>query len=156
MENVIRDEIYAELAAKFPLACRGICSHSQPFGLEDISVEILRESKIAACEARTLRASRNAAGSNTLRATCLYRCVKSRDMLDGILVQLTLPRRWMQGKFSSGGPGERCDGFHPLNAAVWSPAPHAVSLTPPVDELLRPQQYPLEGQMRRPAAANRR
>jgi len=118
--NVIRDEIYAELAGEISaLAAAGI----RP-GLAAVLVgdnpasKIYVKSKIAACEKLGL-ASIQVTPPATITTSELLAVIEDlnrRDDVDGILVQLPLPAQVDARKILEAvDPAKDVDGFHPLN-----------------------------------------
>jgi methylenetetrahydrofolate dehydrogenase (NADP+) / methenyltetrahydrofolate cyclohydrolase len=150
--NVIRDQIYAELAGEISaLAAAGI----RP-GLAAVLVgdnpasKIYVKSKIAACEKLGL-ASIQVTPPATITTSELLTIVADlnrRDDVDGILVQLPLPPQVDARKIlESVDPAKDVDGFHPLNVGrLVAGRPTLVACTPSgVMELLRRSNIPLEG-----------
>jgi methylenetetrahydrofolate dehydrogenase (NADP+) / methenyltetrahydrofolate cyclohydrolase len=150
--NVIRDQIYAELAGEISaLAAAGI----RP-GLAAVLVgdnpasKIYVKSKIAACEKLGL-ASIQVTPPATITTSELLTIVADlnrRDDVDGILVQLPLPAQVDARKIlESVDPAKDVDGFHPLNVGrLVAGRPTLVACTPSgVMELLRRSGIPLEG-----------
>jgi methylenetetrahydrofolate dehydrogenase (NADP+)/methenyltetrahydrofolate cyclohydrolase len=150
--NVIRDEIYAELAGEISaLAAAGICP-----GLAAVLVgdnpasKIYVKSKIAACEKLGL-ASIHVTPPATITTSELLAIIEDlnrRDDVDGILVQLPLPPQVDARKILEAvDPAKDVDGFHPLNVGrLVAGRPTLVPCTPAgVMELLRRSSIPLEG-----------
>jgi methylenetetrahydrofolate dehydrogenase (NADP+) / methenyltetrahydrofolate cyclohydrolase len=150
--NVIRDQIYAELAGEISaLAAAGI----RP-GLAAVLVgdnpasKIYVKSKIAACEKLGL-ASIQVTPPATITTSGLLAIVEDlnrRDDVDGILVQLPLPPQVDARKILEAvDPAKDVDGFHPLNVGrLVAGRPTLVACTPSgVMELLRRSSIPLEG-----------
>jgi methylenetetrahydrofolate dehydrogenase (NADP+) / methenyltetrahydrofolate cyclohydrolase len=150
--NVIRDQIYAELAGEISaLAAAGI----RP-GLAAVLVgdnpasKIYVKSKIAACEKLGL-ASIQVTPPATVTTSELLTIVEDlnrRDDVDGILVQLPLPPQVEARKILEAvDPAKDVDGFHPLNVGrLVAGRPTLVACTPSgVMELLRRSSIPLEG-----------
>ena len=149
---VIRDQIYAELAAEiFALASSGI----RP-GLAAVLVgdnpasKVYVKNKIAACENLGL-ASIQVTAPATITTSELLEIVDDlnrRDEVDGILVQLPLPPQVDAKKILEAvDPAKDVDGFHPLNVGhLVAARPTLVPCTPAgVMELLRRNSIPLEG-----------
>ena len=150
--NVIRDQIYADLADEISsLAAAGI----RP-GLAAVLVgdnpasKIYVKSKIAACEKLGL-ASIQVTPPATITTSELLAIVEDlnrRDDVDGILVQLPLPPQ-VDAKtiLEAVDPAKDVDGFHPLNMGhLVAGRPALVPCTPAgVMELLRRSSIPLEG-----------
>jgi methylenetetrahydrofolate dehydrogenase (NADP+)/methenyltetrahydrofolate cyclohydrolase len=150
--NIIREEIYAELASEISaLASSGI----RP-GLAAVLVgdnpasKIYVKSKIAACEKLGL-ASFHVSPPATITNSELLAIVEDlnrRDDVDGILVQLPLPPQIDAKKILEAvDPAKDVDGFHPLNVGhLVAGRPTLVACTPAgVMELLRRSSIPLEG-----------
>lgn len=150
--NVVRDEIYAELAGELSaLAAAGI----RP-GLAAVLVgdnpasKIYVKSKIAACEKLGL-ASIQVTPPATITTSELLAVVEDlnrRDDVDGILVQLPLPPQVDANQIlETVDPAKDVDGFHPLNVGrLVAGRPTLVPCTPAgVMELLRRSNIPLEG-----------
>jgi methylenetetrahydrofolate dehydrogenase (NADP+)/methenyltetrahydrofolate cyclohydrolase len=150
--NVIRDQIYAELAGQISaLAAAGI----RP-GLAAVLVgdnpasKIYVKSKIAACEKLGL-ASIQVTPPATITTSELLAIIEDlnrRDDVDGILVQLPLPAQVDARKILEAvDPAKDVDGFHPLNVGrLVAGRPTLVACTPSgVMELLRRSSIPLEG-----------
>ena len=150
--NIIREEIYAELASEISaLASSGI----RP-GLAAVLVgdnpasKLYVKSKIAACEKLGL-ASFHVSPPATVTSSELLAMVEDlnrRDDVDGILVQLPLPPQIDAKKILEAvHPAKDVDGFHPLNVGhLVAGRPTLVACTPAgVMELLRRSSIPLEG-----------
>ena len=150
--NVIRDEIYAELAGEISaLAAAGI----RP-GLAAVLVgdnpasKIYVKSKIAACEKLGLASIQVTppATITTSELLAILEDLNRRDDVDGILVQLPLPAQVETRKILEAvDPAKDVDGFHPLNVGrLVAGRPTLVPCTPAgVMELLRRSSIPLEG-----------
>ena len=150
--NAIRNQIYAELQPEIAeLRASGI----QP-GLAAVLVghnpasEVYVKSKIAACEKLGLKSWLLTPDEN-VSTTELLRLVDElnrRDDVDGILVQLPLPRQVDSRRvLESVDPAKDVDGFHPvsLGRLVRGEA-GLVACTPlGVMEILRRSGIPLEG-----------
>jgi len=150
--NAIRNQIYAELQPEIAeLRASGI----QP-GLAAVLVghnpasEVYVKSKIAACEKLGLKSWLLTPDEN-VSTTELLRLVDElnrRDEVDGILVQLPLPRQVDSRRIlESVAPAKDVDGFHPvsLGRLVRGEA-GLVACTPlGVMEILRRSGIPLEG-----------
>ncbi len=150
--NAIRNQIYAELQPEIAeLRASGI----QP-GLAAVLVghnpasEVYVKSKIAACEKLGLKSwlvtpDENVSTTELLR---LVAELNRRDDVDGILVQLPLPRQVDARRIlESVDPAKDVDGFHPvsLGRLVRGEA-GLVACTPlGVMEILRRSGIPLEG-----------
>jgi methylenetetrahydrofolate dehydrogenase (NADP+) / methenyltetrahydrofolate cyclohydrolase len=150
--NVIRDQIYAELAGEISaLAAAGI----RP-GLAAVLVgdnpasKIYVKSKIAACEKLGLASIQVTppATVTTSELLAIIEDLNRRDDVDGILVQLPLPAQVDARKILEAvDPAKDVDGFHPLNVGrLVAGRPTLVACTPSgVMELLRRSSIPLEG-----------
>ena len=150
--NAIRNQIYAELQ---PEIAELRASDIQP-GLAAVLVghnaasEVYVKSKIAACEKLGLKSWLLTPDEN-VSTTELLRLVDElnrRDEVDGILVQLPLPRQVDSRRIlESVAPAKDVDGFHPvsLGRLVRGEA-GLVACTPlGVMEILRRSGIPLEG-----------
>jgi methylenetetrahydrofolate dehydrogenase (NADP+) / methenyltetrahydrofolate cyclohydrolase len=150
--NVIRDQIYAELASEIAaLGAAGI----RP-GLAAVLVgenpasKIYVSSKIAACEKLGL-ASIHVTPHATISTADLLAIVEDlnrRDDVDGILVQLPLPSQIDAKKILEAvDPAKDVDGFHPLNVGrLVAGRPNLVACTPlGVMEVLRRSEIKIEG-----------
>ncbi len=150
--NAIRNQIYAELQPEIAeLRASGI----QP-GLAAVLVghnpasEVYVKSKIAACEKLGLKSSLLTPDEN-VSTTELLRLVAElnrRDDVDGILVQLPLPRQLdVRRVLESVDPAKDVDGFHPVSLGrLVREESGLVACTPlGVMEILRRSGIPLEG-----------
>lgn len=150
--NAIRDQIYAELQPEIAeLRASGI----QP-GLAAVLVghnpasEVYVKSKIAACEKLGLKSWLVTPDEN-VSTTELLRLVDElnrRDDVDGILVQLPLPRQVdVRRVLESVDPAKDVDGFHPVSLGrLVRGESGLVACTPlGVMEILRRSGIPLEG-----------
>src|SRR5271163_204290 len=150
--NVIRDQIYVELADEIAsLSAAGI----RP-GLAAVLVgenpasKIYVSSKIAACEKLGL-ASIHVTPPATITTADLLGVVEDlnrRNDVDGILVQLPLPAQIDAKKILEAvDPAKDVDGFHPLNVGrLVAGRPNLVACTPlGVMEIFRRSNIPLEG-----------
>jgi methylenetetrahydrofolate dehydrogenase (NADP+)/methenyltetrahydrofolate cyclohydrolase len=150
--NAIRNQIYAELQPEIAeLRASGI----QP-GLAAVLVghnpasEVYVKSKIAACEKLGLKSWLVTPDENVL-TTELLRLVDElnrRDDVDGILVQLPLPRQVdVRRILESVDPAKDVDGFHPVSLGrLVRGESGLVACTPlGVMEILRRSGIPLEG-----------
>lgn len=150
--NAIRDQIYAELAGEVAaLAAAGI----RP-GLAAVLVgdnpasKLYVNSKIAACgklglESFLITPPASISTADLLAAVDQLNC---RDDVDGILVQMPLPRQVNSKKILDAvDPAKDVDGFHPLNVGkLVAGRPNLVACTPAgVMEILRRSGIPLEG-----------
>jgi len=150
--NAIRNQIYAELQPEIAeLRASGI----QP-GLAAVLVghnpasEVYVKSKIAACEKLGLQ-SWLLTPDETVSTAELLRLVaelNGRDDVDGILVQLPLPRQVDSRRvLESVDPAKDVDGFHPVSLGrLVRGEPGLVACTPSgVMEILRRSEIPLQG-----------
>ena len=150
--NAIRNQIYAELQPEIAeLRASGI----QP-GLAAVLVghnpasEVYVKSKIAACEKLGLK-SWLVTPDEKVSTTELLRLVAElnrRDDVDGILVQLPLPRQVdVRRVLESVDPAKDVDGFHPVSLGrLVRGEPGLAACTPlGVMEILRRNGIPLEG-----------
>jgi methylenetetrahydrofolate dehydrogenase (NADP+) / methenyltetrahydrofolate cyclohydrolase len=150
--NAIRNQIYAELQPEIAeLRASGIQS-----GLAAVLVghnpasEVYVKSKIAACEKLGLK-SCLVTPDESVSTTELLRLVAElnrRDDVDGILVQLPLPRQVdVRRVLESVDPAKDVDGFHPVSLGrLVRGEPGLVACTPlGVMEILRRSGIPLEG-----------
>jgi methylenetetrahydrofolate dehydrogenase (NADP+)/methenyltetrahydrofolate cyclohydrolase len=150
--NAIRNQIYAELQPEIAeLRASGI----QP-GLAAVLVghnpasEVYVKSKIAACEKLGLKSwlvtpDENVSTTELLR---LVAELNRRDDVDGILVQLPLPRQVDSRRIlESVDPAKDVDGFHPISLGrLVRGESGLVACTPlGVMEILRRSGIPLEG-----------
>lgn len=150
--NAIRDQIYSELAAEIAaLVGAGI----RP-GLAAVLVgqnsasKLYVNSKIAACSKLGLASFLLTPPASVTTAKLLRTIdeLNYRDDVDGILVQMPLPRQ-VEAKqvLDAVDPAKDVDGFHPLNAGkLVTGRPNLVACTPAgVMEILRRSGIPLEG-----------
>jgi methylenetetrahydrofolate dehydrogenase (NADP+) / methenyltetrahydrofolate cyclohydrolase len=150
--NAIRDQIYLELGSEITaLAAAGI----RP-GLAAVLVgdnpasKLYVNSKIAACGKLGL-ASFLVTPPASITTTDLLSTVAElnrRDDVDGILVQMPLPRQVDAKQILDAiDPGKDVDGFHPINVGkLVAGRPNLVPCTPAgVMEILRRSDIPLEG-----------
>lgn len=150
--NAIRDQIYAELVDEIAaLTAAGI----RP-GLAAVLVgdnpasKLYVNSKIAACGKLGL-ASFLLAPSASISTQDLLATVDElnrRDDVDGILIQMPLPRQVDAKKILDAiDPGKDVDGFHPVNVGkLVAGRPNLVPCTPAgVMEILRRSDIALEG-----------
>ena len=150
--NTIRDQIYGELAGEVAsLASEGI----RP-GLAAVLVgdnpasKLYVNSKIAACEKLGL-ASFLVTPASSITTRDLLGAIgelNRRDDVDGILVQMPLPRH-VDAKqiLDAVDPAKDVDGFHPINVGkLVAGRPNLVACTPAgVMEILRRANIPPEG-----------
>lgn len=150
--NAIRDQIYAELEPEIAeLAAAGI----RP-GLAAIltghnpASEVYVRSKIAACEKLGLQSwlFTPAESVSTAEMLRLIADLNRREDVDGILVQLPLPRQVETRRvLEAVAPAKDVDGFHPVSLGrLLRGDPYLVACTPSgVMEILRRSGIALEG-----------
>ena len=150
--NAIRDEIYAELAAEIAaLTAAGI----RP-GLAAVLVgenrasKLYVNSKIAACRKLGLASFLLTPPASITTGELLDEIgeLNRRDDVDGILVQMPLPRQVDAKKIlDAADPAKDVDGFHPLNVGkLVAGRPNLVACTPAgVMEILRRSDIAVEG-----------
>jgi methylenetetrahydrofolate dehydrogenase (NADP+) / methenyltetrahydrofolate cyclohydrolase len=148
----IRDEIFGELKGEIAkLSLQGI----RP-GLAAVLVgenpasQLYVKSKIAACEELGMASWLHAppANATTDYMRQLMRDLNEDDNVDGILVQLPLPRQVDTKKvLEEVDPAKDVDGFHPLSLGkLVSNRPGLVACTPAgCMEMLRRHRIPIEG-----------
>ena len=150
--NQIRDQIYAELQTQIAdLKARGI----RP-GLATVLVgenpasQMYVNSKIAACEQLGIHSERHTPPA-TITTDELLKVVadlNSRDEVDGILVQLPLPKQVDSKRILEAvHPDKDVDGFHPVSVGrLVAGQPGLVACTPAgVMEILRRSDIKIEG-----------
>jgi methylenetetrahydrofolate dehydrogenase (NADP+) / methenyltetrahydrofolate cyclohydrolase len=150
--NAIRDQIYAELQAEIAsLAAAGI----RP-GLAAVLVgdnpasKLYVNSKVAACEKLGLASFyiTPPATITTEELLALIDGLNRKDEVDGILVQMPLPKQVDPKKILDAvDPEKDVDGFHPVNVGrLVAGRPALVACTPAgVMEILRRSNIPVEG-----------
>jgi methylenetetrahydrofolate dehydrogenase (NADP+)/methenyltetrahydrofolate cyclohydrolase len=150
--NAIRDQIYAELAQEIAsLASAGI----RP-GLAAVLVgdnpasHLYVKSKMAACQKLGLESFllRPAATISTVELLAVVEELNRREDVDGILVQMPLPKQVDAKKIlDSVHPEKDVDGFHPVNVGhLVANRPSLVACTPSgVMEILRRSAITIEG-----------
>ncbi|MGH9736779.1 MAG: bifunctional 5,10-methylenetetrahydrofolate dehydrogenase/5,10-methenyltetrahydrofolate cyclohydrolase, partial [Candidatus Acidiferrales bacterium] len=150
--NAIRDQIYGELTGEIA-ALRG--AGIRP-GLAAVLVgdnpasKLYVNSKIAACEKLGLTSflSTPPASISTADLLAIVDELNRRDEVDGILVQMPLPRQIDAKKILDAvDPAKDVDGFHPVNVGkLVAGRPNLVACTPAgVMEILLRSGIPLEG-----------
>ncbi|MGB6266008.1 MAG: bifunctional 5,10-methylenetetrahydrofolate dehydrogenase/5,10-methenyltetrahydrofolate cyclohydrolase [Candidatus Acidiferrales bacterium] len=150
--NLIRDQIYSELGGEIAsLAAEGV----RP-GLAAVLVgenpasKLYVNSKIAACGKLGLASFllTPPATTTTDELLAIVDDLNRRDDVDGILVQMPLPRQ-MDAKriLDAVDPAKDVDGFHPVNVGhLVAGRPALVACTPAgVMEILKRSGIPLEG-----------
>ena len=150
--NAIRDQIYGELANEIDsLRSAGV----RP-GLAAVLVgdnpasQLYVKSKMAACQKLGLESFllRPPAASSTAEMLRVIEELNRRDDVDGILVQMPLPKQVDAKRILDAvDPQKDVDGFHPINVGhLVSGRPALVACTPSgVMEILRRSGIPLEG-----------
>ncbi|HTZ76004.1 MAG TPA: bifunctional 5,10-methylenetetrahydrofolate dehydrogenase/5,10-methenyltetrahydrofolate cyclohydrolase [Candidatus Aquilonibacter sp.] len=150
--NAIRDQIYAELAGEIAaLAAAGIRPGLAAVRVgDDPASKLYVTSKIAACEKLGL-ASFHVTPPATISTDELLALVgelNARDDVDGILVQMPLPRHIDSKRILDAvSPEKDVDGFHPVNVGhLVAGRPTLVACTPAgVMEILRRSGIATEG-----------
>ncbi|HEU5401356.1 MAG TPA: bifunctional 5,10-methylenetetrahydrofolate dehydrogenase/5,10-methenyltetrahydrofolate cyclohydrolase [Terriglobales bacterium] len=148
----IGSEIKAEVAAE----AKGLFEAGIRPGLAAVLVgndpasEVYVRSKVRACEALGFFSEQIArpANSTTVDIVALVRDLNERDEVDGILVQLPLPRGIDSRKvLLEIDPAKDVDGLHPFNVGnLAANHPTLVACTPAgVMEILRRSDIPVEG-----------
>jgi methylenetetrahydrofolate dehydrogenase (NADP+)/methenyltetrahydrofolate cyclohydrolase len=150
--NAIRDQIYAELQSQIEeLKRNGV----QP-GLAAVLVgdnpasQLYVRSKIAACEKLGIF-SEKLTPPASITTEELLRVVEElnrRDEIDGILVQMPLPKQVDSKRILDAvAPEKDVDGFHPFNVGkLVAGRPQLVACTPAgCMEILRRSEIPIEG-----------
>ena len=150
--NAIRDQIYAELQAEIAtLAATGIRPGLAAVRVGDDPASMLYvNSKVAACEKLGLASFyiTPPASITTQELLALVDELNHRDDVDGILVQMPLPRQVDSKKiFDAVIPSKDVDGFSPVNVGnLVANRPALVACTPAgVMEILRRSNIPIEG-----------
>lgn len=150
--NAIRDQIYAELAGEIAsLASAGIRPGLAAVRVgDDPASKLYVNSKIAACEKLRLASFHVTppASTTTEDLLMLVNELNNRDDVDGILVQMPLPRQIDSKKILDAViPAKDVDGFHPVNVGnLVANRPALVACTPAgVMEILRRSNIPMEG-----------
>jgi methylenetetrahydrofolate dehydrogenase (NADP+) / methenyltetrahydrofolate cyclohydrolase len=150
--NAFRDQIYMELASEIAsLAAAGV----RP-GLAAVLVgdspasKLYVNSKIATCRKLGLASFLLTPPASITTAELLATVseLNERDDVDGILVQMPLPRQVEAKKILEAvDPAKDVDGFHPMNVGrLVAGQPSLVACTPAgVMEILRRSGIPLEG-----------
>jgi methylenetetrahydrofolate dehydrogenase (NADP+)/methenyltetrahydrofolate cyclohydrolase len=148
----IANQIKAEVAAE----AEGLLEAGVRPGLAAVLVgndpasEVYVRSKVRACEALGFFSEHivRAASSTTAEVLALVRQLNERDEIDGILVQLPLPRGIDARKvLLEIDPAKDVDGLHPFNVGnLAANHPTLVACTPAgVMEILRRSNIPVEG-----------
>jgi methylenetetrahydrofolate dehydrogenase (NADP+) / methenyltetrahydrofolate cyclohydrolase len=150
--NAIRDQIYAELSGEIAaLAAGGVRPGLAAVRVgDDPASRLYVNSKIAACEKLGL-ASFHITPPATISTEELLELVNelnARDDVDGILVQMPLPRGIDSKRILDAvSPEKDVDGFHPINVGhLVAGRPGLVACTPAgVMEILRRSGIAIEG-----------
>jgi methylenetetrahydrofolate dehydrogenase (NADP+)/methenyltetrahydrofolate cyclohydrolase len=150
--NAIRDQIYSELQAEITtLSAAGVHPGLAAVRVgEDPASKLYVNSKIAACEKLGLASFHITppASTSTEELLALINQLNNRDDVDGILVQMPLPKQIDSKKILDEViPEKDVDGFHPLNVGhLVAGRPALVACTPAgVMEILRRSHIPIEG-----------
>ena len=150
--NVIRDEIYAELAGEISaLAANGVRPGLAAVRVgDDPASKLYVNSKIAACEKLGLASFHITppASTTTDELLSLIDQLNQRDDVDGILVQMPLPRQIDSKRILDAvSPAKDVDGFHPMNVGrLVAGRPALVACTPAgVMEILKRSGIRIEG-----------
>jgi methylenetetrahydrofolate dehydrogenase (NADP+)/methenyltetrahydrofolate cyclohydrolase len=150
--NAIRDQIYGELAGEIAsLAAAGIRPGLAAVRVgDDPASKLYVNSKIAACEKLGLGSFQITppATTTTEELLAIVNNMNDRDDVDGILVQMPLPRQIDSKKIlDSVIPAKDVDGFNPVNVGrLVAGRPALVACTPAgVMEILRRSNIPIEG-----------
>lgn len=150
--NAIRDQIYGELGGEITaLAGAGIRPGLAAVLVgEDAASKLYVNSKIAACEKLGLASFliTPAASISTADLLATVDELNRRDDVDGILVQMPLPKQIDAKKILDAiDPAKDVDGFHPVNVGkLVAGRPNLVACTPAgVMEILRRSEIALEG-----------
>jgi len=150
--NAIRDEIYRELEAEIAaLVEQGVRPGLAAVRVgEDPASKLYVNSKIAACEKLGLASFHitPAASTTTEELLALVEELNQRNDVDGILVQMPLPKQIDSKKILDAvAPTKDVDGFHPVNVGhLVAGRPALVACTPAgVMEILKRSQIPVEG-----------
>jgi methylenetetrahydrofolate dehydrogenase (NADP+) / methenyltetrahydrofolate cyclohydrolase len=150
--NAIRDQIYAELSGEIAaLAAGGVRPGLAAVRVgDDPASKLYVTSKIAACEKLGLASFHITppATISTEELLALVGELNARDDVDGILVQMPLPRGIDSKRILDAvSPEKDVDGFHPINVGhLVAGRPALAACTPAgVMEILRRSGIPIEG-----------
>lgn len=150
--NAIRDQIYAELQGEIAtLASAGVRPGLAAVRVgDDPASKLYVNSKIAACEKLSLASFHITppASTTTEELLAIVNDLNSRDDVDGILVQMPLPKQIDSKRIlDSVIPEKDVDGFHPVNVGkLVAGRPALVACTPAgVMEILRRSDIQIEG-----------
>jgi len=151
--NKIAAAIKAEVAEQVKgLSARGIIPGlAAVLAGQNPASEIYVRNKVRTCEALGLFSEKitPAEDVTTEQMLALIADLNARDEIDGILVQLPLPKQVDSKRvLLAVDPAKDVDGFHPVNVGYLSTGrPGLVPCTPSgVIEILRRSQIPIEGQ----------
>jgi methylenetetrahydrofolate dehydrogenase (NADP+)/methenyltetrahydrofolate cyclohydrolase len=147
----------AEIRAEAAAAVRSMASTGARPGLAVVLVghnpasEIYVRGKVKSCEEVGIYSEKHAPGENTTteELLALVGDLNRRDEIDGILVQLPLPRQVDSKKvLLAVDPAKDVDGFHPMNVGFLSTQrPGLVPCTPAgIMEMLERRGIPIAGQ----------
>jgi methylenetetrahydrofolate dehydrogenase (NADP+) / methenyltetrahydrofolate cyclohydrolase len=150
--NVIRDQIYAELAQEITrLGSAGVRPGlAAVLAGDNAASQLYVKSKMAACQKLGLESFllRPAATVSTAELLAIVDELNRREDVDGILVQIPLPKQ-VDAKqiLDAVDPQKDVDGFHPISVGhLVSGRPALVACTPSgVMEILRRSGIPIEG-----------
>jgi methylenetetrahydrofolate dehydrogenase (NADP+)/methenyltetrahydrofolate cyclohydrolase len=150
--NAIRDQIYGELQAEIAaLGAAGIRPGLAAVRVgDDPASKLYVNSKVAACEKLGLASFylTPPASITTEELLAVVDELNQRDDVDGILVQMPLPKQIDSKKILDAViPAKDVDGFHPVNVGhLVAGRPGLVACTPAgVMEILRRSNIPIEG-----------
>ena len=150
--NAIRDQIYAELAGEIAaLSEAGVRPGLAAVRVgDDPASKLYVNSKIAACEKLGLASFHLTppASTTTEELLAIVDQLNNSDEVDGILVQMPLPKQIDAKKILDAiSPAKDVDGFHPVNVGhLVAGRPSLVACTPAgVMEILRRSEIPIEG-----------
>ena len=150
--NAIRDQIYVELSGEIAaLAAGGVRPGLAAVRVgDDPASKLYVTSKIAACEKLGLASFHITppATISTEELLALVGELNARNDVDGILVQMPLPRGIDSKRILDAvSPEKDVDGFHPINVGhLVAGRPALVACTPAgVMEILRRSGIPIEG-----------
>ena len=150
--NHIRDQIYSELQAEIAALSRaGVRPGLAAVRVgEDPASKLYVNSKIAACEKLGLASFYITPPASTTNGEllALVNELNNRDEVDGILVQMPLPKQIDSKRILDAIiPEKDVDGFHPVNVGhLVAGRPALVACTPAgVMEILRRSDIPIEG-----------
>jgi methylenetetrahydrofolate dehydrogenase (NADP+)/methenyltetrahydrofolate cyclohydrolase len=150
--NAIRDEIYGELSGEIAaLASIGVRPGLAAVRVgDDPASKLYVNSKIAACEKLGLASFHLTppASTSTEELLSLIEQLNQRGDVDGILVQMPLPRQIDSKRILDAvSPAKDVDGFHPVNVGrLVAGRPALVACTPAgVMEILRRSGIAIEG-----------